>query len=69
MALDSACYVVYKYAYLRFSSLIFFSLIGRIPPDSITNALSSPGIMSFDELPQAYLMSLYSRSCNTSCVR
>ena len=55
-------------AYLRQTSTSS-SLNGDIPPDTKTNALSSPGIISCFELPSAYVKSLFSRSCITVCVR
>ena len=62
-------YVMYKKAYLRKTSSTSSSSNGHIPPDTKTNALSSPGIISCFELPSAYITSLFSRSCITAWVR
>ena len=54
-------YVMYKKAYLRKTSSTSSSSNGHIPPDTKTNALSSPGIISWFELPSVYITSLFSR--------
>ena len=60
-----------KWTHLRKMLFSSSSSNGRIPPDKNTNALSpsSPGIISFIELPSANVTSLFSRSCITSCLR
>ena len=60
-----------KWAYLRWMLFTSSSLNGRILPDKNTNALSpsSPGIISFIEMPSANVTSLFSRSCITPCLR
>ena len=60
-----------KWAYLRWILFTSASSNGRILPDKNTNALSpsSPGIISFIEMPSANVTSLFSRSCITSCLR
>ena len=60
---------VYKKAYLRKTSFTSSSLNGHIPPDTKTNALSSPGIISCLELPSAYVTFFPWRSCITAFVR
>ena len=58
-----------KKAYLRKTSFTSSSLNGHIPPDTKTNAFSSPGIITCLELPSAYVTSLSLRSCITASVR
>ena len=58
-----------KKAYQRKTSFTSSSLNGHIPPDTKTNAFSSPGIITCLELPSAYVTSLSLRSCITASVR
>ena len=58
-----------KKAYLRKTSFTAWSSSGHIPPDTKTNALSSPGIISCLELPSAYVTFFPWRSCITAFVR
>ena len=58
-----------KKAYLRKTSFTSWSSNGHIPPDTKTNALSSPGIISCLELPSAYVTFFPWRSCITAFVR
>ena len=60
-----------KWAYLRWMLFTSSSLNGRILPDKNTNALSlsSPGIISFIEMPRLNVTSPFSRSGIASCLR
>ena len=58
-----------KKAYQRKTSFTSSSLNGHIPPDTKTNALSSPGIITCLELPSPYVTSVSLRSCITASVR
>ena len=58
-----------KRAYLRWMLFTSSLLNGRIIPDKNTNALSSPGIISFIELPSAHFTFLFLRPFTTPCVR
>ena len=69
LVLELVCDVFIKKAYLRKISFTPSSSNGHIPPDTKTNALSSPGIISCIELPSTYITSLFSRSCITPFVR
>ena len=67
--LELVCDVFIKKDNLRKISFTSSSSNEHIPPDTKTNALSSPCIISCIELPSTYVMSLFSRSCFTAFVR
>ena len=69
LVLELVCDVFIKKAYLRKISFTPSSSNEHIPPDTKTNALSIPGIISCIELPSTYITSLFSRSCITPFVR
>ena len=60
-----------KWAYLRWMLFTSSSLNGRILPDKNTNALSpsSPGVISFIEMPWVNVTSLFAIPRIVSCLR
>ena len=67
--LELVCDVFKKKDNLRKISFTSSSSNEHIPPDTKTNALSSPDIITCLELPSPYVTSVSLRSCITASVR
>ena len=60
---------MYMLTYLRKALSMSFFLYGRIPSDTDTNAMSSPGIIFFLEFPSYGFMPFVTRSSITFSFR